>query len=239
MTDKISFITLTNNGYKHYTLNCLESLKKFNLNKKLKVYCMDSNAYQEISEKHTECIKMEDRENLNKMLTYMEEGWNKLTYNKFDIIHKELLENEYVCFTDGDIVYQNQEFLNYCLEHIKDCELLIQRDDLGSNEKINIGNGKIIIPTVCSGFMFIKRTETTLKLFNRKNINPNFADDQEYMNSVINKFKHKKLPLALFPNGLFYKLFRDKINPYMIHFNYTETAQDKKSLMKKYKKWYL
>ena len=53
---------------------------------------------------------MEDRENLNKMLTYMEEGWNKLTYNKFDIIHKELLENEYVCFTDGDIVYQNQNF---------------------------------------------------------------------------------------------------------------------------------
>ena len=29
--DKISFITLTNNGYKHYTLNCLESLKKFNI----------------------------------------------------------------------------------------------------------------------------------------------------------------------------------------------------------------
>jgi hypothetical protein len=25
----------------------------------------------------------------------------------------------------------------------------------------------------------------------------------------------------------------------MIHFNYTETAQDKKGLRKKYKKWYL
>ena len=35
MTEKISFITLTNDGYKHYTLNCLESLKKFNLNSEI------------------------------------------------------------------------------------------------------------------------------------------------------------------------------------------------------------
>ena len=39
--NKVSFITLTNNGYKQYTKNCLKSLKKFGLNEKLKIFCME------------------------------------------------------------------------------------------------------------------------------------------------------------------------------------------------------
>lgn len=236
--ENISFITLTNDGYKHYTLNCLTSLKKIGLGEKLKVYCLGDNAYQDIKTNHNNCIKMENSDNLDKMFSYNDKGWNLITYNKFNIIHKELLENEFVCFTDGDIVYENNDIFKYCLKHIKGCELLIQRDDLGNDKPINIGNGKLIVPTVCSGFMFIRRTENTLKMFNRKNINPNFLDDQEYMNNVIQKFNYKKLPLSVYPNGLYYKMFRDKIKPYMIHFNYTETAKDKKAIMKKYGKWY-
>jgi hypothetical protein len=38
--DDIAFITLTNNGYLDYTINCLESLKKINSDRKLKCYCV-------------------------------------------------------------------------------------------------------------------------------------------------------------------------------------------------------
>jgi len=54
------------------------------------------------------------------------------------------------------------------------------------------------------------------------------------MNNVIQKFNYKKLPLSVYPNGLYYKIFRAKIKPYIIHFNDTETAKNKKIIMKKY-----
>ena len=44
-------------------------------------------------------------------------------------------------------------------------------------------------------------------------------------------------PLDLFPNGSYYYKNHKNIQPYMIHFNYTETAEDKRKIMKKYKKW--
>ena len=116
--ENISFITLTNEGYKHYTLNCLTSLKKIGLGEKLKVYCLGDNAYQDIKTNHNNCIKMENSDNLDKMFSYNDKGWNLITYNKFNIIHKELLENEFVCFTDGDIVYENNDIFKYCLKHI-------------------------------------------------------------------------------------------------------------------------
>ena len=93
-----------------------------------------------------------------------------------------------------------------------------------------------MVPT---GFMFIRRTPNTLRLFRKENINQNLKCEQTYINNVLYQFNYKKLPLSIFPNGLYYKLFRKNIKPYLIHFNYTETAKDKKELMKKYKKWYI
>jgi hypothetical protein len=235
--ERISFITLTNNGYKKYTKNCLASLKKFDLDKKLKIFCMDTEAYLDLAKDYEKTIKLENLEHCKEMLTYMDKGWNYLTLKKLDVIYQELLENEFVCFTDGDIVYENGNFLSYCLKHIKDCEFLIQRDDLGKDIPINLGRNQIMLPTVCTGFMFIRRTPNTLRLFKKSNIDQNVKCDQTYINNVLHQFKYKKLPLTVFPNGLYYKLFRKKIKPYMIHFNYTETAEDKRKIMKKYNKW--
>lgn len=241
--DKISFITLTNNGYKNYTKNCLQSLKKLNtkinLDSKLKIYCMDSVAFNDLSIEHKNIIKCENLEHCDKMLSYMDKGWNYLTLKKLDVIYEELLKNEFVCFTDGDIVFENENIFDYCLKHIKECELLIQRDDLGKDYPLNLSNGKIMVPTVCTGFMFIRKTPNTLRLFRKDNIDQTLKCDQTYINNVLNQFNYKKLPLSIFPNGLYYKLFRKNIKPYLIHFNYTETAKDKKELMKKYKKWYI
>ena len=108
-------------------------------------------------------------------------------------------------------VFLNLNFLSYCLKHIKDCEFLIQRDDLGKDIPINLGKGKIMVPTVCTGFMFIRRTPNTLRLFKKSNIDQNVKCDQTYINNVLHQFKYKKLPLTVFPNGLYYKLFRKKI----------------------------
>ena len=45
---KLAFITLTNNGYKEMTKNCLISLKKIGINY-LKVFCIDQQSYDYLS----------------------------------------------------------------------------------------------------------------------------------------------------------------------------------------------
>jgi hypothetical protein len=87
---------------------------------------------------------------------------------KFHIIYQNLLHNNFVCFTDGDIVFLDKTFLNYCLNNIGDNDIIIQNDSLIESQT----------STLCSGFMFIKSNKLTMDLFNPEktealNINSN------------------------------------------------------------------
>ena len=42
---KTKLITLTNNGYKEYTQNLIESLRKLNISNLLNIYCIDPESY--------------------------------------------------------------------------------------------------------------------------------------------------------------------------------------------------
>ena len=77
----------------------------------------------------------------------------RVVLKKFQIIYNELIdckENEYILFTDGDIVYLKNDILNYCENFIKENgnEIVFQND---------FSNPNIKNKEVCSGFMLIKK----------------------------------------------------------------------------------
>ncbi|MBI95550.1 hypothetical protein CL656_00140 [bacterium] len=227
----ISFITLTNTGYIDYTLNCLKSLEKINNNVLPNCYCIGKDGYNILLSKgyNTFLIDQEENSNFQKFRTG---NWSNITVNKFKIIYDNLLNNEYVLFTDGDIVYENNEFINYLLKNIGNNDMLIQNDTMNDKNNSNL----------CSGFMFIKSNEKTINLFNPKNTdnkkNKQGWGDQIYINEIKNKLKFKTLPLHLFPNGQYYYNNYNKIKPYIIHFNWI-VGNEKKNKMISFSKWYL
>jgi hypothetical protein len=225
--DDISFITLTNTGYIDYTLNCLESLKRINSKIDLDCYCIGIDGYNKLKNKGILCNLIND-EQFSKFETYQNGNWSNITYYKFEIIYKNLLKNKYVCFTDGDIVYENNTFFDFLLQNIGDNDMLIQSEGLD-------------IDDLCSGFMFIKSNDCTLSIFNPKNTesfkNISNWDDQVYVNNNKYKMKYITLPLSLFPTGNYYYKYSNNINPYMIHFNWLR-GHEKKQKMIEYNKWF-
>ena len=175
------------------------------------------------------CELIDSPENITNFQKFRTKQWSNVTYYKFEIIYNNLLNNEYVCITDGDIVYENNQLFDYLLSNIEDNDLLIQSEGI-----YNID--------LCSGFMFIKSNEHTISLFNPENVqmyrNQEGWDDQVYINSIKYKFKFKKLPLQLFPTGQYYYEFNKNIQPYLIHFNFV-VGHEKKNTMIHYNKWYV
>jgi hypothetical protein len=229
--DTIDFITLTNNGYIDYTLNCYQSLKNIKSNIRLKSYCIGEEGLSILQLNGYDCEVVECDCNFQ---IFGNDRFNLVTYYKFEIIHKHLLNNKYVCITDGDIVYENNKVFDYLLDNIKDNDMLIQNEwhEWSDNN----------ISPVCSGFIFIKSNENTINIFNPKNVREYSReqgwDDQIYINSIKDIYlKYKKLPVELFPNGCYYYEHYQNIQPYLIHFNCV-LGNEKKTKMIQHNKWY-
>ncbi len=260
--DTVKFITLTNNGYIDYTLNCLKSLELIDFQKSLYCYTLGKESHNILQKNGYKSILLNSNIDDTEFNSYRQGNWHHITKRKFEIIHKELKNNKFVCFTDGDIVFLNKNFMNYCLSYIQENDIIIQNDLLLNNDQ----------SYVCSGFMFIKSNKKMLDLFNPENVKkyvkPDW-DDQVYINQIKSKLKYKTLPLNLFPNGKYYYQseknknminfyfcketeknkknlfpngiyyhFKKELQPMMIHFNWV-IGHEKKNKMIQHNKWYL
>jgi len=231
----IAFITLTNNGYIDYTLNCLKSLEKINSPVLPVCYCVGEEAYKTLNDKGYECVLLADfpAGNITDFHEFKSKFWNVIMLKKLEIIHTNLLKYKYVLYTDGDIIFENPGFYKYIIDNIGSDDLLIQND-----MDTDISNKQL-----CAGFCCISSNPTTLRLFNPASItniainNKNW-DDQAYINSIKSKLKFSKLPLDLFPNGLYYYKNSGKLTPMMVHFNWV-IGHVKKAKMQEHGKWYL
>ena len=222
----ISFITYTNLGYIYYTKNLIVSLEKCNFPLTLKVYCIDEGSYNELnnfSDKIiVELLNDEDNNNEN-FIDFYKEGWNTMMLSKMKCIHKELLKNKYVFYTDSDIVFENNYCIKYLIDNLHTYDILIQ-----NNNDLDL----------CAGFMFIKSSDITINLFETKNIDINeFKCDQSYINSNKYLYKYKRLPEELFPAGRFYYENNKNIYPFIIHFNWIR-GNKKMDKMQTYNKCY-
>jgi len=227
----VAFITLTNTGYVEFTLNCLKSLKQCDCKQELIVYCIGTEGC-EILRSHGYNPKLIDEEKNSNFQTFRSGNWSNIVYNKFVIIHENLLKYDFVCFTDSDIVYERHDFFKYIMGSMPDKEMLIQSESIEDTNK----------SLLCSGFMFIRSTSNTISLFDPKNVEE-FRDkvgwgDQIYINNLQTKLLYDVLPLSLFPNGRYYYKHHSTIPPYLIHFNWI-FGDEKKEKMKEYGKWLL
>ena len=119
--NNIAFITLTNTGYINYTLNCIQSLKNIKMEKQLKVYCIGNDGYSILQNNNVLCELINDKNtNLKNFISFNSTNWSDITYYKFEILYNNLLNNKYVCLTDGDIVFENNQMFDYLLNNIKD-----------------------------------------------------------------------------------------------------------------------
>ena len=152
---------------------------------------------------------------------------------KFELIYRELLENENVVYLDGDITLK-KNITEYLYNFSKQSEIIFQNDLRPS--KPNLIN-------VCAGFMYIKSSKKTINFFKPeeklvKKFNKYKTHDQTYINKNKNKFKYTMLLLSDFPNGAHYYRNHNDLDPYLIHFNYV-IGEKNKELMKSYGEWYI
>jgi len=227
----VAFITLTTTGYADYTLNCVESLRRINAEPTLQVYCIGSKGAMRIAQKdgrHSRTMQMNAPDTLSGMQTFKNENWANITFCKFPIIYSNLLSHDYVCFTDGDIVFENAAFYDYLIEHIGSNDMIVQ-SEWHNND----------IESFCTGFMFIQSSPATIQIFDPRKVNMKNSDwdDQAYLNGESPKMKTARLPIELFPNGCFYFQNHSELNPYMIHFNWL-IGNQKREKMISLGKWY-
>jgi len=223
-----AFITLSNSGYIDYTLNCYKSLERIGLSPNiLQTYVIGKEGYKIMKDSGYVCDLIDDESQSN-FHSYNCDNWGDITFNKFTIIYENLLKYKYVCYTDGDIVFENAIFLEYLKNNIEPYDMLIQDEYHDDNND------------VCSGFMYIKSNEKTISLFNPEIVKqykrPENWNDQIYINGIKDNMNYKCLPLDLFPNGKYY-YNNSNLTPYLIHFNWC-IGNEKKYKMKHYGKWY-
>jgi len=232
----IRFITLTNKGYAEFTLNLLISLNKANVQEELIVYCIDDYSYNFFGDKGYSVEKVDHafKENLNDISQWRSYEFNKIMFLKLSIIYLNLKQFQKVLFIDGDI-FVKKDFFNYLNEYSDNFDILAQLD--------NDANSDSPIKTLCAGFMLIKSSKKTLKLFNPKKISylkkrrKNFLfDDQKHINLNIHKLDVNFLEPEKFPNGSYFYKHNKKINPLLIHFNWIKN-DEKKELMENYNCW--
>jgi hypothetical protein len=230
MFHDICFITLTNDGYIDYTLNCYKSLEKCGAMVTLTSYVIGQEAFKRLNKEGYSCVLLENTEiDQNKLLLYRKEGWSNLMYHKINIVYKLLQKHDYVCITDGDIVFENPDFLNYCIDKIGKRDVLFQNNKMKDNQAV-----------ICGGFAVIKSNEKTKQMYDVRNIKPeDISIEQNFLKGQIKKLEINVgfLPLNLYPNGKYYYRHRNK-EPHLIHFNWIETSK-KQQRMEKLEKWYL
>jgi hypothetical protein len=250
---KTKLITLTNNGYKEYTQNLIESLRKLNISNLLNIYCIDPESYNFFKNnyKNNYVTYVENQFNISDIQLFRDGNWNKVVYYKFQIIKENLEKGYNVIFTDGDIVFLKNPF-EYLKNNILEYDLLFQEDvlPLEKNNETTLATSKkdplyYSNDEICSGFMYIKCNQKNKTLFDSNFINLNsFICDQLHINNVKEHLNYKLLDRNLFPSGYYYytqKSFRDNdldTGAFIIHFNYN-TPWLKTGYMKKYNKWFL
>ena len=247
--DDVLFCTLTNNGYANYTLNCLASLDKIGLKDRLHVYCTDKTSFDRIRVNHENTHLFEqtiiDTTNRPGMIKFDDEGFGDTMVLKMRVVHHCLTLAKYVLFTDGDIVYYRTGFIEYLLKNIGDNNILIQNDKAEGH--VSSGDKK---PVCCAGFMFIKKTDVTLSMYDMDTVDPFYKDiistsnrggnfdDQIYLRRLRNEHngvtKMILLPSCMFPT---YFVVKSRLNlanwddKYLLHYNYLIGDAKKKTMV--------
>ena len=236
--------TMTTNGYKYFTLNLVESLKKAKVSWNLMIVCVDRESYNFMMGMNIPCVFYKPEMPILVGTEPSQFGSQTfMTFNKIklDLIEKIRLEApdsvKYITYMDGDIIVF-KDFMPHIKQKFLDLSnniLLFQNDDLYGVPNTR-ANG-------CTGFFTLKRTTLDKSPFFVDDLKlwKEVREDQVWVNNKIVEFglPFNYLERDLFPNGPYVKngAWR-KCDPYLIHYNYI-VGTDKKNYMKRLKHWFI
>jgi hypothetical protein len=239
--NKSIITTITNYGYILYTLNMLKSLKKYNLDKKILIVCIDSKSEFVFKKLGYNVYTFNDN-SLQKFVSWNKQGYDKICYIKLIVIYHLLNLNYNALLVDGDIVFLKNPILDIInWSNNNSYDIWIQNDSQNNN----------IIDNMCTGYMYVKSSNITKKLYDcisNEGIEKYKQcaldnNDQSYFNLFIKPYcNFKPLMLSDYPNGKYY--YTNYINEnldnncILVHFNWVH-GHEKLVKIKKHGLWLL
>jgi hypothetical protein len=235
---KTVWTTVTNYGYRLYTLNMLKSLAPFGLERSVLILCLDERSAEWFTNKGYHVITTTDTH--DRFCAWNTTGYDQICYLKLMWIFRILSLNMNVLLIDGDIVFRKNPITDLQKWEKNDqIDVWIQNDSQDDR----------ITNNLCTGYLFIHSNPTMIKLYDcvseegkRKYEQCAFDNnDQTYFNTFV-KPHSRVQPLLLdqYPNGKMYYENTERINKtaIMVHFNWVH-GHMKMAKMKLYKMWYL
>ena len=238
--------TMTTNGYKYFTLNLIESLKKANVKWNLMVVCVDRESYNFMLGMNIPSVYY--KPSVPVIIGTQPSQFGSQTFMTFNKIKLDLIEEirvnapeqvKYIIYMDGDIIVF-KDFIPFIRQKFESSDLsnnvlLFQNDDLYGQPNTR-ANG-------CTGFFCLKRSFLLQSPFYVNDINlwRETREDQIWVNNKIVEYKipFDYLERELFPNGPYVKngAWRN-FEPYLIHYNYI-VGNDKVNYMNRLKHWFI
>ncbi len=237
---KVAFITLSNEGYIDYTLNCIASMRRLGsdgvaLAERLVCYSIGTACHERLMKAGCRSVLIDDESNTD-FQRFREGKWPEIAAYKLEIISRCLETSDFVCYTDGDIVYEDAGAIEDCVARAAtgSLDLLVQNDSATRRDDDH--------SNICAGFMTIRSNETMRKIFHPESVRPlvnrRFCDQLYINNFVKQRVRFGVLPFAEYPNGWYFYEYPDNEKAKLVHFNYVVGGL-KRSRMIKHGKWYL
>jgi len=233
--NKTLFLTITNYGYLHITLNLLKNLSNFGLDKRILIFCFDRKSYETLKELKFQCYLFTD-----KYLDLYSKGDNffgHICYYKLDIFYKLLELNYNFIYTDSDIIFLQNPINNF-LEWEHDENDIFILNDSKDNKSEYPG----------TGFLYVKNNNRTIKSLNHYNrTSINMFENKKYNNydsSYFNMFVKYECKIVYLPQNKYtnYSYYLDNVNKLnniiLLHFN-NNNNKNKKEVIKKHNFWLL
>lgn len=241
--------TLTNNGYKYFTLNLLEHLRRAKVPWNLCVVCADASSYRFFQGQSIRCVKSYTfvADTGPEISMFGTTHFQKLNRKKLELLAEFSAKPEikYGIYMDGDIAVYN-DFVPDIIERFPTIQekIMLQCDEGGVADCSCLAAG-CTCPNGCTGFIawshglspkIFQVTTDTIELWRKK------PEDQVFVNEMLRRegVAWRTLPRNLYPNGPFITTYR--VNPQLktaaklLHYNYT-VGMDKQRKMKASGDW--
>lgn len=243
---KIIWFTLINKGYVDYTKNFLKSMKKSRCTFKLIVYCLDTQAMDDLKDyDNCQCIKFDMKKEMSTNMSQWDtKEYKKIVFAKLDAMQKTMQNypNKPVGYIDTDIVLLSDPtpvILDSMRKH-PDVDVFAQCDE--SSKQCTDHSD---CPYICSGvIVFRKPLPDTIFKYTQRDMN-RFKGDQDFL---LDKFNSNDINTLTIDKNVFLNGSYEGIQSgspatlpkkaCLVHFNWM-IGDQKVNRMKEQKMWYL
>jgi hypothetical protein len=236
--EKTIWTTVTNYGYRLYTLNMLKSLSPFSLDRNVLILCVDKASADWFTKKGYRVFAL--HHHYERFCAWNTHEYDQICYLKLEWIYRILSLGKNILLIDGDIVFQKspEDDVRRWESNIQ-IDGRIQNDDQDDQSTYNL----------CTGYLFIRSSPQMIRLYDcvseegKQKYQTCVFDnnDQSYFNKYVKPYSQfQPLPLDQYPNGKYFFRHIDRIRSttIMVHFNWIK-GHAKMSTMKDYKMWLL